>query len=160
MTIVLSVMNLLIILLWSRVLIWTERVQFLLSLSSVVFALSASLYSVYVYWDSLGQQWLSFGVARNLKILIKRCQGLLDLQVWGFKCLLGCDEWESHLCASARIKMSYFAVPSPSYRGSTVVKVLCYKSEGRLFDPSWCHWNSSWHKILPIALWPWGRLSL
>ena len=22
--------------------------------------------------------------------------------------------------------------------GSTVVKVLCYKSEGRWFDPSWC----------------------
>ena len=25
-------------------------------------------------------------------------------------------------------------------RGGTVVKVLCYKSEGRCFDPSWCHW--------------------
>jgi len=24
---------------------------------------------------------------------------------------------------------------------STVVKVLCYKSEGRWFDTSWCHWN-------------------
>jgi len=22
----------------------------------------------------------------------------------------------------------------------TVVKVLCYKSEGRWFDPSWCQW--------------------
>ena len=28
-------------------------------------------------------------------------------------------------------------------RGSTVVKVLCYKSAGRWFDPSWCHWNFS-----------------
>ena len=28
-------------------------------------------------------------------------------------------------------------------RGNTVVKVLCYKSEGRWFDPSWCHWNFS-----------------
>ena len=27
--------------------------------------------------------------------------------------------------------------------GSTVVKVLCYKSEGRWFDPSWCHWKFS-----------------
>ena len=27
--------------------------------------------------------------------------------------------------------------------GSTVVKVLRYKSEGRWFDPSWCHWNFS-----------------
>jgi len=25
-------------------------------------------------------------------------------------------------------------------RGGTVVKVLCYKSEGHWFDPSWCHW--------------------
>jgi len=23
-------------------------------------------------------------------------------------------------------------------RGTTVVKLLCYKSEGRWFDPSWC----------------------
>jgi len=35
----------------------------------------------------------------------------------------------------------------------TVVKVLCYKSEGRWFDPSWCQWIFDWHKILPIALW-------
>ena len=28
-------------------------------------------------------------------------------------------------------------------RGGTVVKVLCYTSEGRWFDPSWCHWNFS-----------------
>ena len=28
-------------------------------------------------------------------------------------------------------------------RGGTVVEVLCYKSEGRWFDPSWCHWNFS-----------------
>ena len=45
-------------------------------------------------------------------------------------------------------------------RGSTVVKVLCYNWEGRWFDPSWCQWNFYWHKILLIALWPWGRLSL
>jgi len=29
------------------------------------------------------------------------------------------------------------------YRGSTVVKVLCYKSEGRCFDSRWCRWNFS-----------------
>jgi len=28
-------------------------------------------------------------------------------------------------------------------RGSTVVKVLCYKSEGHWFDPRWYHWNFS-----------------
>jgi len=29
-------------------------------------------------------------------------------------------------------------------RDGTVVKVLCYKSEGRWFDFRWCHWNFSW----------------
>jgi len=28
-------------------------------------------------------------------------------------------------------------------RGGTVVKALCYKSEGRWYDPSWCHWDFS-----------------
>jgi len=28
-------------------------------------------------------------------------------------------------------------------RGSTVVKVLRYKSEGRWFHSTWCHWNFS-----------------
>jgi len=45
-------------------------------------------------------------------------------------------------------------IPIPNFvRDSTVVKVLCYKSEGRWFDPSWCLWIFHWHKILPIALW-------
>jgi len=37
---------------------------------------------------------------------------------------------------------------------------LCYKSEDRRFDLSWCEWIFHWHKILPIALWFWCRLSL
>ena len=45
-------------------------------------------------------------------------------------------------------------------RGSIVVKLLCYKSEGRWFDPSRCHWIFHWHKIIPIALWSWGPLIL
>jgi len=28
-------------------------------------------------------------------------------------------------------------------RGGTVVKVRCYKSEGRWFDPNWYRWNFS-----------------
>jgi len=35
------------------------------------------------------------------------------------------------------------STPYYGARGSTVVKVLFYKSEGRWFDPSWCHWNFS-----------------
>jgi len=26
-------------------------------------------------------------------------------------------------------------------RGSAVIKVLCYKSKGPWFDPSWCHYD-------------------
>ena len=29
-----------------------------------------------------------------------------------------------------------------------MVKALCYKPEGRCFDPSWCQWIFYWHKIL------------
>ena len=32
------------------------------------------------------------------------------------------------------------AYPASRDRGSTVVNVLCYKSEGRWFDPSWFQW--------------------
>jgi len=49
------------------------------------------------------------------------------------------------------VAQSIFEIPeglmnNPVYvgdHGGTVVKVLCYKSEGRWFDPSWCHWNIS-----------------
>ena len=39
--------------------------------------------------------------------------------------------------------MHFFAVYLYWAPGSTVVKVLCYKLEGRWFDPSLCHWNFS-----------------
>ena len=44
--------------------------------------------------------------------------------------LLHKKETHSHFMSS---------VPCPT-RGSTVVKVLCYKSEGSWFDPRWCQW--------------------
>jgi hypothetical protein len=45
-------------------------------------------------------------------------------------------------------------------RGSTVSKILRYKSEGRWFDPRWCHWNFSVDIDLLIALWPEGSTQL
>jgi len=41
-----------------------------------------------------------------------------------------------------RIEIMNF-IPKGGDRGGTVVKVLCYKSEDRWFDPRWCHWNFS-----------------
>jgi hypothetical protein len=42
--------------------------------------------------------------------------------------------------------------PVSGDRVSTVVMVLRYKSEGRMFDPRWHHWNFSLILILLIAL--------
>jgi len=60
-------------------------------------------------------------------------------------------------CCTVHIVGLYNSTPTDGDRGNTMVKVLCYKSVGRWFDPSWCQWIFHWHKILPIALWLWGH---
>ena len=47
----------------------------------------------------------------------------------------------SHPYTTGKIIVLYILVFGD--RCGTVVKVLCYKSEGRWFDPRWCHWNFS-----------------
>jgi hypothetical protein len=40
-----------------------------------------------------------------------------------------------------------------------LVEALRYKTEGRRFEFR-IRWNFSVYLIIPVALWPWGRLSL
>ena len=53
------------------------------------------------------------------------------------------DTQVSNLLSYPHVSMSNKFVITTAlcrYRGSTVVKMLYYKSEGRWFDPSWCQW--------------------
>ena len=54
-----------------------------------------------------------------------------------------------HARANWKSSLLSFSTLIAGDRGSTVVKVLYYKSEGRWFDPIWCQWIFHWHKILP-----------
>ena len=87
---------------------------------------------------------------QNIWILINTVGRTWNLTRWCYSV--------SHVSCSTALSTS--PCTSQGDRGSTVVKVLCYKSEGRWCDPSWSQWIFHWHKILLIALWPWGWLSL
>ena len=65
-----------------------------------------------------------------IKIYIKRAPTYFGVTVTP-------TSWSALICA-------YWSYSED--RGSSVVKVLCYKSEGDWFDPSRCQWIFHWHK--------------
>ena len=100
------------------------------------------------YWDLLSE-WMALEKNMLIEFLV---------------CLWKLGEWRDveWLMVGASnmdlIRMLYACVPvicllitGKIYSGAdnrgdpcgTVVKALCYKSEGHWFDPSWCHWNFS-----------------
>ena len=69
------------------------------------------------------------------------------IYVWIFRVWLLCIAYCKHVmscwCYVYPVKLIKKVLCLFVDRGSTVVKVLCYKSEGRWFDPSWCNLNFS-----------------
>jgi len=59
-----------------------------------------------------------------------------------------------------RERSLFFLRSTQNTRGTLLVaqlvEALRYKSEGRGFDPRWCHWNFFIDIILPAALWHLG----
>ena len=77
-----------------------------------------------------------------------------DLGKWNV-CMHVCTRICMYVCMHVCLYVYMYVYQQHSGdRGSSVVKVLCYNSEGRWFDPSWCQWIFHWHIILLIALWP------
>ena len=72
-----------------------------------------------------------------------RFTNILKVQIGSLRSTLSLFAGIFNLLAVSSLNILYSL--SPQYksgdRGSTVVKVLCYKSEGRWFDSIWCHWN-------------------
>ena len=95
-------------------------------------------------------------------ISVNSCKTCLRTRDWSSEFTLKCSVFVSCDCVNPQAKslevqasgVLYLATVTSISRSSTVVKVLCYKSEGRWFDPSWCQWIFHWYKFLPIALWP------
>jgi hypothetical protein len=99
--------------------------------------------------NQLKQTWNK----KPYKLLLAKCKGatchctfrslfLLTISSWGKEC----SSWQTKLHRVGYHLLSMWICHTWGDRGSTVVKILRYKSEGRWFDPRWCqffHWHKS-----------------
>ena len=80
--------------------------------------------------------WNPLGLSRPVMVL------LYLYRLWSSK-MFSVNALHYSSAAWSPISLLHADLNYWGYRGGTVVKVLCYKSEGRWFYPRWCHWNFS-----------------
>ena len=85
------------------------------------------------------RRWLTFGEMRQSSLLFR----ILEVPISNLGPQLSFPKESLFI-------FFLFCTRTNGNRGHSVVKVLCYKSEGRWFDPSWSHWKFSLGSTQPL----------
>jgi len=92
--------------------------------------------------------WFSLQLFFQSLLILRKIQRDIIINVLGVHVkhplfLSGFDETWLFITGFRKKILKYQMLYCTTDGGSTVVKVLCYKPEGRWFDSRWCHWNIS-----------------
>ena len=96
--------------------------------------------NAYIY-HHLPPTW--FGVCYTIvkETIVLLAQKLYAVFNVAIKCTIGLVCVNLQCCYDIQNNIYFFLLYLKGDRGGTMVKVLCYKSEGRRFNSRWCRWN-------------------